>query len=110
MGNMNSEVINEVAWATLAGTISFPEVVQRLIETGVEYYHVDYVAMRKMFYSSSGDTICTPITYERLPLVAAELDVEALRANIADSQQRGQKYRDFTTRAMAAGVQGYTAF
>ena len=110
MGNMNSEVINGVARATLAGTISFPEVVQRLIETGVDYYHVDYVAMRKTFYSSSGDTVCTPITYERLPLVAAELDVEALRANIADSQQRGQKYRDFTTRAMAAGVQGYTAF
>ena len=110
MGNMNSEVINDVARATLAGTISFPEVVQRLIETGVEYYHVDYVAMRKTFYGGACDTVCTPITYERLVPVAAELDVEALRANIADSQQRGQKYRDFTERAMAAGVQGYMAF
>lgn len=29
---------------------------------------------------------------------------------IGDSQRNGQKYRDFTRRAMAAGVQGYYAF
>jgi hypothetical protein len=33
-----------------------------------------------------------------------------LRANILDSQRNGQAYRDFTRRAMAAGVQGYFAF
>jgi len=107
---MNTEIIAETARAILAGTISFPEVVKRLLETGVEYYHVDYVAMQKRFYSAAGDTVTTAITYEGLPAVASELNVEALRANILDSQQRGQKYRDFTERAMAAGVQGYGAF
>ena len=34
--------------------MDFPEVVRRLIETGVEYYHVDYVARRKCFYSAIG--------------------------------------------------------
>ena len=29
---------------------------------------------------------------------------------IGDSQRNGQNYRDFTHRAMAAGVQGYYAF
>ena len=42
--------------------------------------------------------------------VAEELDVAALRANIRDSQQQGQHYRDFTARAMNGGVQGYYAF
>ena len=107
---MNTDLIAKTAQATLAGTISFPQVVKSLLETGVEYYHVDYVALRKTFYSSAGDLVTTPINYERLPAVASELDVAALRANIADSQQRGQKYRDFTERAMAAGVQGYIAF
>jgi hypothetical protein len=35
--------------------MSFSEIVSRLIETGVEYYHVDYVARRKTFYGAEGD-------------------------------------------------------
>jgi uncharacterized protein YbcV (DUF1398 family) len=107
---MNSEIIAQTARATLAGTINFPEVVGNLLEAGVEYYHVDYVAMRKTFYSAQGNTVVTPINYEGLPAVAAEFDVRALSATILDSQRSGQKYRDFTKRAMAAGVQGYIVF
>lgn len=90
--------------------MSFPDVVRQLIATGVEYYHVDYVAMRKTFYNAEGDTIITPIDYEGLPRVASEFDAAKLRANVLDSQRHGQKYRDFTRRAMEAGVQGYFAF
>ena len=107
---MKSEVVAEAARATLDGSIPFPEVVRRLIETGVEYYHVDYVALQKTYYSASGEIIKTPINYEDLPSVAADFDLDALRAAILDSQQNGQHYRDFTRRAMNAGVQGYIAF
>jgi len=107
---MKSEVVAEAARATLDGSIPFPEVVRRLIETGVEYYHVDYVALQKTYYSASGEIIKTPINYEGLPSVAADFDSDALRAAILDSQQNGQHYRDFTKRAMNAGVQGYIAF
>jgi uncharacterized protein YbcV (DUF1398 family) len=81
-----------------------------LIETGVEYYHVDYVALQKTYYSASGEIIKTPITYEGLPAVSADFNADALRMAIFDSQQNGQHYRDFTTRAINAGVQGYMAF
>lgn len=107
---MNTAIITEVARATLAGTIAFPEVVRRLIETGVEYYHVDYVALRKTFYIAGGDVVTTPINWEDLPAVAHEFDLAGLKAAILDSQQHGQTYREFTRRAMAAGVQGYFAF
>lgn len=107
---MNTEIIAEAARAALDGTMAFPEIVRRLIETGVEYYHVDYVARRKTFYSAAGDTVITPIPYEGLPAVAAEFNGPALRAAILDSQRHGQPYRDFTRRAMEAGVQGYIAF
>ena len=107
---MNTDIVAEVARATLDGTISFPEVVRRLIETGVEYYHVDYVALRKTFYSADGGMVTTPITYDGLPPVAADFDLAGLRATILDSQRHGQTYRDFTGRAMQAGVQGYIAF
>ena len=107
---MNSEIIATVARATLQGSISFPEVVSQLLATGVEYYHVDYVALRKTFYSADGDTVSTPINYESLPPVRSNFDAPALRANILDSQRNGQKFRDFTQRAMQAGVAGYFAF
>jgi uncharacterized protein YbcV (DUF1398 family) len=107
---MNTDLITSAAKATLAGDMPFPQIVAQLIEAGVEFYHVDYLALRKTFYSGSGATVTTSISYENLPAVAAEFDVQALRANILDSQQNNQHYRDFSVRAMQAGVQGYFAF
>ncbi len=107
---MNTEIVAEAVRAALDGSIPFPEVVRRLIETGVEYYHVDYVALRTCFYSATGEVVTTPIPYESLPPIAADFDAAGLRAAILDSQRRGQHYRDFTRRAMEAGVQGYIAF
>lgn len=107
---MKSEVVAEAARATLDGSIPFPEVVGRLIESGVEYYHVDYVALQTTYYSAAGEIIKTAIHYQGLPAVAADFDLAALKAAILDSQQNGQHYQDFTQRAMRAGVQGYIAF
>jgi uncharacterized protein YbcV (DUF1398 family) len=107
---MNTKIITETARKTLDGTMSFPEVVTSLLNAGVEYYHVDYVGMRKAFYSADGDVVVTPISYEGLPTVAVDFDIAALRADILDSQHKGQKYRDFTRRAIEAGTQSYYAF
>jgi uncharacterized protein YbcV (DUF1398 family) len=107
---MKTDVVLETARKTLAGTISFPEVVSQLLATGVEYYHVDYIGLKKTYYGEDGSVAVTPVTFEGLPPVAAEFSPEALRAAILDSQQKGQKFRDFTRRAMEAGVQGYYAF
>ncbi len=107
---MNTEIIHATALATLAGNISFADVVGQLLAAGVASYHVDYVRMQKAFYGASGDVVVSPITYEDMPPVAPEFSVEVLRANIVDSQRHGQKYREFTRRAMAGGVQGYITF
>ncbi|MEI9960278.1 MAG: hypothetical protein WDM76_03845 [Limisphaerales bacterium] len=107
---MNTEIIARTARATLNGTISFPEVVGQLLVAGVEYYHVDYVRMCQTFYGADGDAVVTPINFEGLPPVAPDFDVASVRADILASQRNGQQYRDFTRRAMAAGVQGYFAF
>jgi uncharacterized protein YbcV (DUF1398 family) len=53
---MNIELIFEVSHATLGGTMSFPDAVGKLMGAGVEYYHVDYVRLRKTFYSAEGRT------------------------------------------------------
>ncbi|OYW75995.1 MAG: DUF1398 domain-containing protein [Verrucomicrobia bacterium 12-59-8] len=107
---MNTILITTAANATLAGSKPFPQIVAQLIEAGVEFYHVDYLSLRKTFYNDNGATVSTAIPYENLPAVAADFDAQALRANILDSQQNNQHYRDFSSRAMQAGVQGYFAF
>jgi uncharacterized protein YbcV (DUF1398 family) len=107
---MNSRAITEAAQATLAGTLPFPEIVAKLIAAGVEYYHVDYVGLCKHFYDGVGGRVVVPIPLEDLPPVADELDVAALRAVILDSQTKGQPWREFSRRAMAAGVHSYFPF
>src|SRR5277367_6377018 len=103
---MNAEIIEEVFHGIQLGAMSFPEAVGKLMAAGVEYYQVDYVCRCKTCYSADGQTVTTPIVFNGLPPVAPELDVAALRANIRDSQQANQPYREFTRRAMAGGVAG----
>src|SRR5262245_50627018 len=83
---MNTGAILETSHASFAGTISFPEVVRRLVAAGVEYYHVDYLGMRETFYDGTGGMVQVPITYEGMPAVAADFSSEKLRAAILDSQ------------------------
>jgi uncharacterized protein YbcV (DUF1398 family) len=108
--DMNSNIVIETARKTLGGEMSFPEVVSRLAAAGVDYYHVDYVGKKKVFYGTDDSMVVTHIDYQGLPRVAADFSVQTIKAVILDSQRNGQAYRDFTRRAMAAGVQGYFAF
>ena len=107
---MNTELITAAAHATLHAEKPFPQIAGMLIEAGVEFYHVDYLALRKTFYSGDGAIVSTAIPLQGLPPVTADFDAVALRENILDSQQKGQHWRDFTVRAMNGGVQGYFAF
>ncbi|MBD0315338.1 MAG: DUF1398 domain-containing protein [Nitrospiraceae bacterium] len=103
---MNSHVVLEAARASLTGALSFPQIVRNLIAAGVESYHVDDIVLQFTFYGADA----APLSFEGLPNVAADFDVPALRLAIQDSQQKGQQYREFSQRAMRAGVQGYFVF
>lgn len=107
---MNADAIRELAKATLDGSMPFPQIVGKLIENGVEYYHVDYAAGSFTFYSAAGAAVTAPLSFEGLPPIAEDFHAAALKAAIIDSQQHGQKFRAFCERAIRAGVQGYFAF
>ena len=107
---MDILIVQETARATLAGTLSFPEVVARLLAAGVEYYFVDYASRRKIFYSAEGATLTTSIDFDDLPAIGGRFEAGALKAAILDSQRHHQRYRAFSQRAMEAGVCGYFAF
>jgi uncharacterized protein YbcV (DUF1398 family) len=107
---VNANEIATLAKATLDGSMPFPEIVAKLMANGVEYYQVDYASAVFTFYSASGATVQAPLTLEGLPAIADDFNLPALKAAILDSQQHGQKFRDFCARATQAGVQGYFAY
>lgn len=107
---MDADVIGKLAGMTLTGSMPFPEIVGDLVKEGVEYYHVDFASLSFYFYGVNGGVIVTPLVIEDLPGVATDFDAAELRAAILDSQQNGQKFRQFCARAMASGVQSYFAF
>ncbi|WP_286355030.1 DUF1398 family protein [Geothrix oryzae] len=107
---MDANKVLKAAQATLTGSMPFPEIVARLIGNGVEYYYVDYASRLFTFYSTEGAVVQAPLSFEDLPAISEDFDKASLRAAIVDSQQHGQKFRDFSKRAVAAGVQGYFAF
>ena len=107
---MNATLVRNLAQATLYGTIPFPEIVGQLITESVEYYHVDYIRLQFTFYGADGGVVTAPLALEGLPEVAADFNAAGLRAAILDSQQNGQAFRQFCTRAMLSGVQSSLAF
>lgn len=107
---MNADAVSSLAKATLDGSLPFPQIVGELIAQDVEYYHVDYASKSFTFYSAAGSTISAPLLFDGLPSISQDWDATALKEAIIDSQQNGQKFRQFCARAMVAGVQGYFAF
>jgi uncharacterized protein YbcV (DUF1398 family) len=107
---MNAELVQQMARATLSGDLPFPEIIGKLVAEGVEYYRVDYIAQQMSFYSGTGSLVVVPLAFEGLPTVAPDFDGAALSAAILDSQRNGQHFRQFSHRAVQAGVQGYYAF
>ena len=107
---MDADVINSLAKATHDGSLPFPQIIGELMAQGVEYYHVDFALCSFTFYSAVGSAVIAPLSFDGLPSTAATWDANALKAAILDSQQHGQKFRQFCERAVRAGVQGYFAF
>jgi len=100
---LNADQTLEAARATLTGSLPFPEIVRQFVANGVEYYHVNLVSKTFSFYSTAGSVSVAPLSFEDLPAVAGEFNAPGLREAIVDSQQNGQKFRDFCRRAVEAG-------
>lgn len=107
---MNANMIRRLGEATVASAMPFTEIVGKLISEGVEYYHVDYVLSQFCFYGTAGGVVLVPLLLGAPRPIAPLLDEEALRSAIVDSQQNGQKFKDFSRRAVESGVAGYFAF
>jgi uncharacterized protein YbcV (DUF1398 family) len=106
---MSIQVIHELAIATQQGKLTFPQVVQGLLEAGVESYFVDFAAKQKTHYLMDGTTYTAPMILDPGP-IAAEFNGAGLVAAIRGAQADTVRYPEFVNRSTAAGVIGYWAF
>lgn len=99
-------VMQNCSARSLAGSITFPEVVQRLTEIGVERYHADYCRQVKTYYLPDGESLVVA-----MPEPPAEIAVEFSAAGIEAALraiQRGEiAYPEFLRRTRHAGCVGY---
>jgi len=105
---MDARAKEAVRWATAesdAERVTFPEVVKKLIDAGVERYHTDLVCSTKTYYMPDG-------AFETLPChvvkaAASEFDAKGVEAAIRAIQAQTIKYREFCDRIAASGCVGY---
>jgi uncharacterized protein YbcV (DUF1398 family) len=94
--------------ASERGTMTFPEIVGRLIAAGFESYAIDFRRARAAYYAADGDSVEIP-THKLETPVAATFDATILQTAIREAQQlvAGYTYPGFCRKIAAAGCAGY---
>ena len=88
--------------------ITFPEVVKRLMDAGIDSYYVDLVAHTKIFYA---DNQSYSVKGQHHPApIADNFSAQDVVAAIRQIQQGAIKYQTFLKKIMEAGTLSYHVF
>jgi uncharacterized protein YbcV (DUF1398 family) len=87
--------------------MTFPKIVQTLMQEGFESYAIDFRRNRAIYYLPDGQSVEYP-TYHSAS-VADSFDVSAIQAAIRDAQQLvpDYTYKGFCQKVVKAGCVGY---
>ncbi len=99
---MSKQVIQELAMATQQGKLTFPQVVQGLLEVGVESYRVDFATQEKTHYLLDGTTCTVPMILDPGP-IATEFSSADLVTAIRGAQADTVRYPEFVARSTPRG-------
>lgn len=86
--------------------ISFPDVVRRMMENGIERYHADLPRGDRVFYLPDGRSLLVAGRPEHTP-VAANFSAEGVEQAVRAVQAGTIRYRAFCQQIAAAGCAGY---
>ena len=106
---MDENILKETMELSLAGKITFPAVVKKLISNNTERYTADLVAMKKFYYGNSGEIYESTFKLDA-PKITLEFDVKEIKNAIQDIQQLKIDYQTFLKRIMSAGCTHYQVF
>jgi uncharacterized protein YbcV (DUF1398 family) len=99
------EVVHEMSKASDEERITFPEVVNALMEVKIERYHADLVVGRKTYYLSDGDFEETQT--HKAGGAALAFSAEGVEKAVRAIQRQEIAYREFCHRIADAGCVGY---
>jgi uncharacterized protein YbcV (DUF1398 family) len=106
---MNIKLINEIIQGTLKNTMTFPEVVTKLLNEGVESYHADLVRSENRYYMPSGETHVVTVPFEHSK-AAEKFSASLVEAAIKSIQSEKIDYKQFLHQIMDAGTVYYIAY
>lgn len=98
--------VQDCARGSLLGELTFPQVVGRLAEMGVERYHADYSRNEITYYMPDGDSVVVATPHDPHPTGQAFSSPE-IAAAVLQSQRNEHSYVDFVRKTMKAGCVGY---
>lgn len=103
------EVIKQASAGSLDGSLSFPQVVEKLLAGGVSHYHADLLRFEKTFYLRDDGSHVEPLSHAP-EAIGGEFRQEEVIAAIRASQLDRQPYSQFLCRIRKAGCVGYMAY
>ena len=107
---MDAKVLKECESLAFQNKLSFPQVVQRLVETGVERYCADLVRLEKFYYSADGQTLTEAMPLKDAPKIGEVFLTAQVQDAVRNIQQGQIDYPEFLRRIMKAGVVYYDVF
>lgn len=106
MNPNTKEVIGNCAHQSHAGLLTFPEVLGRLMEVGVESYFADYRNQSTTYYLSSNDALSIPMAMPSIE-IPNSFNKDGIVSAIRGAQSDAVRYPEFLKLTMAAGCIGY---
>ncbi|HTV06946.1 MAG TPA: hypothetical protein VME86_16370 [Acidobacteriaceae bacterium] len=104
------EVLEECSRRSAGESITFPEVVQKLITVGVEFYYADLYQHTKTYYFPSGEAYTTQSPELPNHPVSDRFSAEGVSAAVKMIQRGEIQYREFLRLIRAAGTASYAVY
>ena len=108
MNESQKNVARACLKAAEENTMTFPQILGSLVETGFESYAIDFRRATATYYLPDGDSIQLPTHRVEAPIAPA-FDTARMQAAIREAQQLvpGYTYKGFCEKAVLAGCAGY---
>jgi uncharacterized protein YbcV (DUF1398 family) len=108
-------VLHECSERSVAGNITFPEVVSKLMTVGIDQYHADLYRREKTYYAANGDSHVEseggldPKIFNA-GAVAAKLNSAGVKEALRQIQHKEIDYQQFLRDILAAGIANYWVY